>query len=50
MIAKGAFRLATSPDELDDLHRFYDRYWLIILWLFSLVVVFVAGAHFSSLG
>jgi hypothetical protein len=50
MIAKGSYRLAISPDDLDTFHQFYDRFWLVILWLFSLVIVFIAGAHFSSLG
>lgn len=50
MIAKGCFRLAISPDDVTPGHRFPEGFKMIALWVFGLVIAFVAGTHFASFG
>lgn len=50
MIAKGAYRLALSPGEVEDPHKFPSWFWSRLLWIFGLIIAFLLGTHFSSFG
>lgn len=50
MIAKGAYRVALSPTDDLPSHRFPEGFWTIVLWLFGLMIAYVAGATFGRLG
>lgn len=48
MIAKGAFRIAVSPNEDLLPHRMTEGVWTIIMWLFVVMTAYVAGATFGG--
>lgn len=47
MIAKGAFRVATSPSDEILSPRFPGGFWKIVLVIFGMIVAFVAGTRFG---
>lgn len=50
MIAKGAYRMAISPDDVKPSQRFPEGFKMIALWVFGLVIAFVAGTHVNEFG
>lgn len=50
MIAKGAYRMAISPSDDIAQTKFPDGFWSVVIWLFGLMVAFVAGTHFGAGG
>lgn len=48
MTAKGAYRLAISPSEVDEPSHFPDWFWHRLLWIFGLIIAFICGAHFNT--
>jgi hypothetical protein len=47
MIAKGAYRMAISPTEELQATRFPEGFWTVVVWLFGLMIAYVAGATFG---
>jgi hypothetical protein len=47
MIAKGAYRVALSPTDDIPTHRFPEGFWTVVLWMFGLMIAYVAGATFG---
>lgn len=47
MIAKGAYRVAISPAEDLQAHKFPEGFWTVVMWLFGLMIAYVAGATFG---
>lgn len=50
MIAKGAYRMALSPTDDLPTHKFPEGFWTVALWLFGLMIAYVAGATFGRVG
>ena len=48
MIAKGAYRIAISPNEDLAPNHYPDGFWTVLMWLFMVMVAYVAGATFGS--
>lgn len=48
MIAKGAFRIAISPNEDIAPNRMTEGVWTVMMWLFVVMVAYIAGATFGS--
>lgn len=47
MIANGAYRVALSPTDDIPTHRLPEGFWTLVLWLFGLMIAYVAGATFG---
>lgn len=50
IIAKGAYRVALSPSDNILTHRFPEGFWTIVMWLFGLMLAYIAGATFGRAG
>lgn len=48
MIAKGAYRVALSPSDDLQTQRFPEGFWTVVMWLFGLMIAYVAGATFGA--
>lgn len=48
MIAKGAYRMAISPSEDLVPQRFPEGFWTVVMWLFGLMIAYIAGATFGN--
>lgn len=49
MIAKGAFRLAITPDEVTPVHRFPEGFKMVALLAFGLIVGIVIGTNLGMM-
>jgi hypothetical protein len=47
MIAKGAYRIAISPSDELQAQRFPEGFWTVVMWLFAIMLAYVAGATFG---
>ena len=48
LVAKGAYRMAISPTDDINPHNFPDGFWNVVLWVFAIIIAFIAGTHFAG--